>query len=144
MSWTLGLEEANNAVWGNSLDHELEPLPGDKPPAVDITYNLMLFSTLELKQPVTQHKLIAAYLVLKSDMIWEDFYAQLKNKACNSLFLGQLLVNDNSFKMTFSVSHHVTNPLKIVSTTDYAYLLANIAKIKTNLNVKIMMCTKPS
>ena len=89
MSWTLDLEKVNNGVQEDSLDHELELLPGEKPPAVDITYNLALFSTLELNQLLTRRKPIAAYLVLKSDMIWEDFYAQLKNKVCNSLFQGQ-------------------------------------------------------
>jgi hypothetical protein len=121
------------------LDRELELLPGDKPPAVDITYNLLLFSTLELNRPVTRRKPIAAYLVLKSDMVWEDFYAQLKNKVCDSLFPGQPLVNKNSFEMTFSIPRHVTNPLKIISAADYAYLLANIAKMKTNPNAKIVI-----
>lgn len=118
------------------LDHALV---ADEPRAVDITYNLVLFSTVELARAVTRRKPIAAYLVLKSDIDFEDFYAQLKIKVCDNLFPGQPLVNNNSFEMSFSVPHHITNPLKLVSAADYAHLLANVAKIKTNPNAKIVI-----
>ena len=63
----------------------------------------------------------------------------MKIKVCDNLFLGQPLVNDDAFKMTFSVLRYITNPLKVVSAADYAHLLANIAKVNTNLNAKIMI-----
>ena len=118
------------------LDHALK---ADKPCAVNVTYNLVLFLTVELARAVTCRKPIVAYLVLKSDMNFEDFYAKLKIKVCDSLFPGQPVVGNNSFKMMFSVPRHVTNPLKLVSAADYAHLIANIAKIKTNPNAKIVI-----
>lgn len=107
--------------------------------AYDITYNLALFSTQELVKPVTRRKPIAGYLVLKNDMSWEDFYAQLKTKICDSLFPGQAVVNDNAYRMMFSVPRHVTNPINLVSAADYAHLLTNASKIKTNPSVKVIV-----
>jgi len=117
----------------------LEQLEADKPAAISITYNILLFSTEELKRAPTRRQPIASYLVLKNDIPWEDFYAQLKLKACDALFPNEPLVNNDSFTMTFSVPRHVSNPLNLISTADYAHLLANASKIKTNPTAKIMI-----
>lgn len=72
-------------------------------------------------------------------MPWEDFFAQLKRKVCDALFPAQPVVNDDTFGMTFSVPRHVTIPLDLNSAADYAHLLANISKIKTNPSAKVII-----
>ena len=104
MSWICYLEQKN------SVQHDIEDgqIVQPEAPAIDITYNISLYSTEELQRPPTHRKPIAAYLVLKNDLIWIDFYAQMKRKACDALFPGQAHVDNNSFDMTFSVPRHIT------------------------------------
>lgn len=126
-------EKSNNSVRDDSQDRDAEP------PAFDITYNLALFSAAELQRPITRRKPIASYLVLKSDMPWEDFFAQLKRKVCDALFPAQPIVNNDTFGMSFSVPRHITIPLDLTSAADYAHLLANISKIKSNPSAKVII-----
>ena len=131
--WTLYLEKPNNSVCDDSQDCNAEP------PAFDITYNLAFFSTAKLQQPIKHCKPIANYLVLKSDMPWEDFFVQLKKKVHNALYPAQPIVNDDTFGMKFLIPRHVTIPLDLTSAADYTHLLANISKIKINSSAKVII-----
>src|SRR5437016_12178412 len=63
----------------------------------------------------------------------------MKIKACDYLFPNQPVVNDNSFEMIFSIARHVPNALPLTSAADYAHLLSNASKIKTNPTVKVSL-----
>ena len=100
-----------------------------------INYNLLFFSAEDL----ARRNLKAGYLVLGDDVTWEDFYAQMKIKACDQLFPNQPVVDNNSFDMNFTIACHVPIALSLTSAADYAHLLANALKIKKNPTVKVSL-----
>ncbi|KIK06256.1 hypothetical protein K443DRAFT_89994, partial [Laccaria amethystina LaAM-08-1] len=50
----------------------------------------------------------------------------LKIKAGNVLCPGQAVIADNTYEMTFSIAHHVTNPLPLSCVADYQHLVENV------------------
>lgn len=81
----------------------------------------------------------AGYLILGDDVAWEDFYAQMKIKACDQLFPNQPVVDNDSFDMNFTIARHVPIALSLASAADYAHLLTNASKIKKNPTVKVSL-----
>ena len=74
------------------------------PEPVSIDYNLLFFSTEELKKPIRRRQPKAGYAVLKDNLSWDDFYEQIKVKACDALFSMQAVVDAAAFDVFFQIS----------------------------------------
>jgi len=93
-----------------------------------ITYNITIFSRAELAKPQACCEPAAWFFVLPSNLEWLDIYAQLKIKAGDILHPGQAVIADNAYEMTFSIAHHVPNPLPLSCVADYQHLVENVLR----------------
>lgn len=105
---------------------------------VSIIYNLLFFSAEELNKPVCCRQPKAGYIVLKDNIPWDNFFGQLKVKACDALFPTQPVVDTTAFEVFFQISRHVPNPLPLTSAADYAHLLTNASRMHCNPAVKVI------
>ena len=93
-----------------------------------ITYNITIFSQAELAKPQACREPAARFFVLPSNLEWLDIYAQLKIKAGDVLHPGQAVIANNAYEMTFSIAHHVPNPLPLSCVADYQHLVENVLR----------------
>jgi hypothetical protein len=93
--------------------------------ACKITYNLTIFSITELAKPQACCKPAAWFLVLPSDLKWLNVPAQLKIKAADILFPGQVTIHDDVYEITFCIARHIPNPLPLSCIADYNHLVEN-------------------
>lgn len=90
-----------------------------------ITYNLTIFSLAELAKPQARREPAARFIVLPSNLEWSDIDAQLKIKAGDVLYPGQVAIANNAYEMTFCIARHIPNPLPLSCIADYQHLVEN-------------------
>jgi hypothetical protein len=97
-------------------------------PTFAITYNLHIFSLEELAK-ARGRKPQARFAELSSKLEWKDFSSQVKIKIADVLFPRQAVVDDNAFKLAFSMVRLVPVALPLASQADYEYLIKNARKL---------------
>jgi hypothetical protein len=128
----------DNHVLIDDNDPELqEPVPAA--PIPNITYNLAILSLAELAKAARSQRPQARFIDLLSNLVWNDFWAQIKIKISDVLFPGEAIVEDNAFEVFFSFPRHVKDPLPLTTSADYSHLIKNALKIKKDPAVKIVV-----
>lgn len=114
----------------------------DDAPAVEpsrkITYDVVVYSLKELAKQ-RGRRAEARFIELESDLTWVDFWGQIKIKITDILFPHQPIVGDDYFKVTYTISRHVPNPLPLGSEGDYGHLIKNALKISVDPKVKVIV-----
>lgn len=102
-----------------------------------ITYNMTILSLDQTRKTGRSRETVARFVVLPSNLEWEDVYARLKIKICDVLFPGQVEVPDNAFEVLFSVPRYVPAPVPLETEDDYKHLLKNVLKVRNDPSTKI-------
>ena len=118
-------------------ESEMSDVPAPIADAPKITYNLTILSLDQAQKASRSHETVARFVVLPSDLEWEDVYTRLKIKICDVLFPGQAEVLDNAFEMLFSIPRHVPAPLPLQTEDDYNHLVKNVLKVRKDPLTKI-------
>ena len=103
----------------------------------EITYNLSIFSLDQLQRSSRSREAVARFVLLSSDLTWDDVFGMLKIKISDVLFPGQAVVNEGTFEIFFSIPRFVPAPLPLVTEDDYKHLLRNVLKLRKDPAVKI-------
>lgn len=130
-------------IWcsiGAKIPRRANPRPVEEPViAHEITYNLSILS-LELLQKSARSRAseaVARFVLLSSDLTWDDVFAKLKIKISDVLFPRQAIVDEGAFEIFFSIPRLVPAPLPLVTEDDYKHLLRNVLKLRNDPAVKI-------
>ena len=105
----------------------------------EVTYTLSILSMAELKKPAGRCEPKGRFFVLSSDSPWIDVHSQIKIQFCNALYPLQAAVPNNSFETTYSIPCIVPNALPLDSEADHAHLITNVAKMKKDPAVKLVV-----
>lgn len=121
----------------SSVEEEMSDTPMPIVDAPKIIYNLTILSLDQAQKASRSRETVARFVVLASDLEWEDVYTRLKIKICDVLFPGQAEVPNNAFEMLFSIPQCVPAPLSLQTEDDYNHLIKNVLKVCNDPSTKI-------
>lgn len=117
------------------------PVPPPEGPILKIGYILSIYSSAQMKLAKSKHEAVGRSLELESKEPWSTVSVQILVQIDDALSITNFDINN--YKISYTIPHHVSQPLPLTSVTSYAHLIANTTKGKTpTLSAKLTVIQK--
>ncbi|KAF6749086.1 hypothetical protein DFP72DRAFT_819426, partial [Ephemerocybe angulata] len=107
------------------------------PVAVEILYNIMIFSRAEMAKAKSKRKPESQLVTFSQSADFLDVRDAFKLEAVKVLFPGQAVVLDTAFRVLYTIPRRVPNEVPLGTQQDYAKMLGVIAGMGKNATVKV-------
>ena len=95
-----------------------------------IAYSLAIFSAAEMKKPEPRRESKVQLLEIPATMEWVVFQMRLNVLIANALYPTVAKIDYSKYEATYTIPRLVPNPLPLLASADYMYLLKNATKAK--------------
>ena len=110
-------------------------------PVLKISYILSIYSSAQMKLAKSKREAVGRPLELDSKEPWSTVSAQILIQIDDALSITNFDINE--YEISYTVPHHISQPLPLTSATSYAHLIANTTKGKTpTLSAKLTVIQK--